>query len=118
MRPYLCNIKKNKNRIAIAKNRHCSQILEFGRGRHTKSQTSVADKNCLHHVVVEDEKDFLLNCYVNAAEIEYFFDKTSEIYDRFLSLNDDKFSHILTNYNPQCVTWFGEFIHDSFEKKM
>ena len=64
MEPYLYHVKKPKYRIAIAKFRCRSHILEIERGRHTNPQTPVADRKCLHCNVVEDEK--LLNCYINA----------------------------------------------------
>ena len=118
MEPYLYHVKKPKYRIAIAKFRCSSHILEIERGRHTNPKTPVADRKCLHCNVIEDEKHFLLSCHINASERENFFHKISRIDDMFLSLNDEgKFSYILTNCNPQCLKWFGEFIHYSFEKR-
>ena len=100
MEPYLYHVKKSKYRIAIAKFRCSSHILEIAKSRHTNPKAPVADRKCPHCNVVEDEKHFLLNCYINASEREYFFHKISKIDDRFLSLKDEeKFSHIMTNCN-------------------
>ena len=88
MEPYLYHVKKPKYHIAIAKFRCSLHILKIKRGRHTNPKTSVSDRKCVHCNVVEDKKHFLLNCFINASEREYFFHKVSKIYDRFLSLND------------------------------
>ena len=40
--------------------------------------------------VIEDEKHFLLNCYVNFTDREYFFHKILQNYDSFINLNDDE----------------------------
>ena len=104
MEPYLHHVKKPKWRIAIA-NFVVTHILEIERGRHTNPKNLVAVRKRLRCNVVEDEKHFLLNCYINASEREYYFHRVSKIDDRFLSLNDEgKFSYKLTKCNPQCLT--------------
>ena len=118
MEPYLYIVEKHKYRQGIAKFRCSSHILEIERCRHTNPKTPVADRKCLFCGVIEDEKHFLLNCCVNVTEREYFFHKISHIHDRFMGLNDEeKFLYMLTNRNPQCLTWFGEFVYRSFEKR-
>ena len=68
--------------------------------------------------MIEDEEHFLLNCSVNVTYWEYFYHNISQIHDRFMSLNDEEIILcLLTNRNPQCLTWFGEVIYRSFEKK-
>ena len=118
MEPYLCLVKKHKYQQAIAKFRCSSHTLGIERGRHTNPKTPVADRKCLFCGVIEDEKHYLLNCCVNVTEREYFFHKISHIHDRFMGLNDEeKFLYTLTNRNPQCLTWFDEFVYRSFEKR-
>ena len=71
--PYLYLVKKHTYRQAMAKFRCSSHTLEIERGRHTNPQTPVADRKCLFCGVIEDAKHFLLNCYVNVGDREYFF---------------------------------------------
>ena len=55
---------------------------------------------------------------MNMPEREYFFQKISSVYDGFTYLNDEqKFSFILTSNDPQCLSWLGDFLHRSFEKR-
>ena len=50
-------------------------------------------------------------------EREYFFQKISRVSDGFTHLNnEEKFSFILNNDDPQCLSWLGEFLHQSLEK--
>ena len=67
MESYLYLVKGSQFRNAIAKFRCSFHTLEIERGRHTKSQTAVADI-CVHCKVIEDEKHFLLKCDANAFE--------------------------------------------------
>ena len=118
MEPYLYLVKKTRYRQAIAKFRCSSHILEIERGRHTNPKTPVADRKCSCCDVIEDEKHFLLICDMNKPEREYFFHKISRVYDGFMYLNDEeKFSFILTNNDPQCLSWLGDFLYRSFEKR-
>ena len=72
----------------------------------------------MHCKVSEDEKHFLLKCDINASERPCFYEKISRSCDEFICLNDDqKFSFVLTNVNSQYLTWLGEFLYRSFEKK-
>ena len=39
-------------------------------------------------------------------------------FDEFIYLNDDeKFSFVLTSVNSQYLSWLGEFLYRSFEKR-
>ena len=92
--------------------------LEIERDRHTNPKTPVADRKCSSCDVIEDEKHFLLICDMNMPEREYFFHKISRLYDGFMYLNDEeKLSFILTNNDPQCLSWLGDFPYRSFEKR-
>ena len=118
MEPYLYLVKKARYRQAIAKFRCSSHTLGIERGRHTNPKTPVADRKCNCCDVIEDEKHFLLMCEMNMPEREYFFQKISRVYDGFTDLNNEqKFSFILTNNDPQCLSWLGDFLYRSFEKR-
>ena len=55
---------------------------------------------------------------MNKPEREYFFHKISRVYDGLMYLNDEeKFSFISTNNDPQCLSWLGDFLYRSFEKR-
>ena len=57
-------------------------------------------------------------CDMNMEEREYFFQKISRVYAGFTRLNnEEKFSLILNYDDPQCLSWLGEFLHRSFEKR-
>ena len=63
-------------------------------------------------------KHFLLMCDMNMEEREYFFQKISRVYVGFTRLkNEEKLSLILNNEDPQCLSWLGEFLYRSFEKR-
>ena len=118
MEPYLYLVKKTRYRQAIAEFRCSSHTSEIERGRHTNPKTPVADRKCSCCDVIEDEKHILLICDMNKPEREYFFHKISRVYDGFVYLNDEeKFSFILTNNDPQCLSWLGDFLYRSFEKR-
>ena len=118
MEPYLYLVKKTRYRQAIAEFRCSSHTLEIERGRHTNPKTPVADRKCSCCDVIEDEKHILLICDMNKPQREYFFHKISRVYDGFVYLNDEeKFSFILTNNDPQCLSWLGDFLCRSFEKR-
>ena len=117
MKPYLYLVKRPHFRNAIARFRCSSHTLEIERGRHTNPKSPVADRVCVHCKVIEDEKQFLLKCDVNAFERQCFYEKISRVFDEFIYLNDDeKFSFVLTSVNSQYLSWLGEFLYRSFEK--
>ena len=65
----------------------------------------------------KDEKHFLLTCDISAFERQRFYEKISRSFDEFIYLNDDeKFLFVLTSVNSQYLSWFGEFLYQSFEK--
>ena len=65
--------------------------------------------------VVEDEEHFVTNCSINQAERRLLYSKISCKVPRFSTLSDfDKFLYLLTNNDPQILTWFGKFVHQSF----
>ena len=119
MEPYLHLVKKKPRfRNAIARFRCSSHTLEIEKGRHTNPKTTVADRVCVHCKVIADEKHFLLKCDINAFERQCFFEKVSRSCDEFIYLNDEeKFSFVLTNANSQYLSWLGEFLYRSFEKR-
>ena len=118
MEPYLYLVKKPRFRNAIARFRCSSHTLEIERGRHTNPQTPVADRVWVHCKVIEDEKHFLLKCDINAFERQCFYEKISRVFYEFIYLNDDeKFSIVLTSVNSQYLSWLGEFLYRSFEKR-
>ena len=116
--PYLYLVKKSRYREAIAGFRCSSHTLEIERGRHTNPKTPGAGRKCRRCDVIEDEKHFFLMCDMNMEEREYFFQKIYRVYAGFTCLNNEKkFSLILNNDDPQCLSWLGEFLHRSFEKR-
>ena len=118
MESYLYLVKGSQFRNAIAKFRCSFHTLEIERGRHTKSQTAVADMICVHCKVIEDEKHFLLKCDVNAFERQCFYEEISGSCDEFIYLNDEeKLLLVLKNVNSQYLSWLCESISQSFEKR-
>ena len=70
---------------------------------------------CLVCQVAEDEEHFVTNCSINQAERRLLYSKISCKVPRFSTLSDfDKFLYLLTNNDPQILTWFGKFVHQSF----
>ena len=64
--------------------------------------------------VVEDEEHFVTNCSINQAERRLLYSKISCKVPRFSKLSDfDKFLYLLTKNDPQILTWFGKFVHQS-----
>ena len=74
-----------------------------------------ADRVCVH---CKDEKHFLLKCDISAFERQCFYEKMSRSFDEFLYLNDDeKVLFVLASVNSQYLSWLGEFLYKSFEKR-
>ena len=118
MEPCLYLVKKSRYSLAIARFRCSSHTLEIEKGRHTNPKTPVAERKCRRCDVIEDEKHLLLMCDMNMEEREYFFQKISRVYVGFTRLNnEEKFSLILNNDDPQCLSRLGEFLHRFFEKR-
>ena len=66
-------------------------------------------------ITIEDEEHFVTNCSINQAERRLLYSKISCKVPRFSTLSDfDKFLYLLTNNDPQILTWFGKFVHQSF----
>ena len=120
MEPYLYLVKKPRYRRAIARFRCSSHTLQIERGRHTNPKTPVAERKCIHCDVIEDEKHFLLKCDVNISERQWFFQRFASVHDGFMYLDDEqKFSSVMKNDNdnPKCLSWLGQFLYQSFEKR-
>ena len=111
-------VKKPRFRNAIARFRCSSHTLKIERGHHTNPKTPVADRVCVHCKIIKDEKHFLLKCDINAFERQCFYENISRSFDEFIYLNDDEtFSFVLTSVNSQYLSWLGEFLYRSFEKR-
>ena len=102
-------------RAAITKLRCSSHVLEIERGRYQKPKVPRDLRLCLTCKVVEDENHFVTKCSINQAERRHFYSKISCKAPHLSTLSDDeKFVYLLTNNDPQILTWFGKFVHHSF----
>ena len=112
---HLESITDFRYRTAITKLRCSSHALEVERGRYQNPKVPRDLRLCLVCQVVEDEEHFVTNCSINQAERRLLYSKISCKVPRFSILSDfDKFLYLLTNNDPQILTWFGKFVHQSF----
>ena len=112
---HLESITDFRYRTAITKLRCSSHALEIERGRYQNPKVPRDLRLCLVCQVVEDEEHFVTNCSINQAERRLLYSKISCKVPRFSALSDfDKFLYLLTNNDPQILTWFGKFVHQSF----
>ena len=99
---------------AIIKLRCSSRALEIERGRYQNHKVPRDLHLCLMCKVVEDEKNFVAKCSINQAEWRLFYSKISKISCKaphFSTLSDnEKCVYLLTNNDPQILTWFGKFV--------
>ena len=110
--PHLLCVRDSRYRTAISKIRTNSHTLEIEKGRHHGIARD--DRLCRRCGVVEDEHHFILDCKINSTQRNILFEKLSRIYDNF-ELRNDKFDILMMNDDAQILTWFGQFIHRSFE---
>ena len=61
---------------------------------HTKHGIPAAGRLCCICHEIEDEKQFLLHCRINAVEMEDLYAKNIEAYDDFRCLDDDEKMYI------------------------
>ena len=112
---HLESITDFRYRTAITKLRCSSHALEIERGRYQNPKVPRDLRLCPVCQVVEDEEHFVTNCSINQAERRLLCSKKSCKVPRFSTLSDfDKFLYLLTNNDPQILTWFGKFVHQSF----
>ena len=102
---------------AIIKLRCSSCALEIEHGRYQNFKVPKDLHLCLMCKVVEDEKNFVAKCRINQAKWRLFHSKISKISCKaphFSTLSDnEKCVYLLTNNDPQILTWFGNFVHQS-----
>ena len=118
MEPYLYLVKKAKYRHSIAKLRCSSHMREIERGRHNSPKTTVAETKCPICKEIGDEKHFIPKSQINKSERDCFFNKLVSIYNDFMCIEANvKLNFIMTNCDPQCLNWIGQFLHESFRRK-
>ena len=102
-------------RAAITKLRCSSHASEIERGRNQNPNVPRDLRLCFTCKVVEDENHFVTKCSINQAERRHLYSKISCKAPHFSTLSDnEKFVYLLTNNDPQILTWFGKFVHHSF----
>ena len=112
---HLESITDFRYRTATTKLRCSSHALEIERRRYQNPKVPRDLRLCLVCQVVEDEEHFVTNCSINQAERRLLYSKISCKVPRFSTLsNVDIFLYLLTNNDPQILTWFGKFVHQSF----
>ena len=112
---HLESITDFRYRTEFTKLRCCSHALEIERRRYQNPKVPKDLRLCLECQVVENEEHFVTNCSINEAERRLLYSKISCKVARFYTLSDfDKFLDLLTNNDPQILTWFGKFVHQSF----
>ena len=83
--------------------------------RHRNAKVPWDLRLCLVCGVVEDGEHFVTNCSITQAERRSLYSKISCKVPCFSTLSDfDKFLYLLKNNDPQILTWFGKFVHQSF----
>jgi len=113
---YLDYISDTRFRVAMAKLRCSSHILEIERGRYTKPKTDINNRLCPVCNVVEDELHFLIDCNLYIQDrIELFNMIGAKIhyFNSFCSLQ--KFLFLMNNSDSQINVRTGKFIFKSFK---
>ena len=93
-------------------------MLEIERGRYTNPRTPIEERVCVSCSHIEDEKHFLTICVSYCNERIKLYEKICKVHPRFTSMSDDeKFLFMMTNTNPQILTWTSKFIHDAMVQR-
>ena len=115
---YLNYISKPKFRIALSKLRASSHDLEIERGRYVRPKLNLNDRLCMSCHVIEDEEHFVTGCINNLDMRESLFNKIATKEPSFANLsNQEKFIYLMSCNDRQILTWFGKFLHNSFQTR-
>ena len=118
MEPFLHKVRNPKYREAISKFRASSHTLEIERGRYTRPKTPVSDRLCISCKIVEDETHFLISCPIYHEERQTLITQVSSLYPQFLDMDEQHaFLFLITNEDPNILTWTGKFIYSAFVKR-
>ena len=80
-----------------------------------RPKKEVDERVCLLCNVVDDEIHFVTNCCINETERLVLYRKLDTTDPEFTLLSDrDKFVYLMGNRNENVMTWFAEFVHQSF----
>ena len=92
-----------------------SHVLEIERGRYQKPKVPRDLRLCRICNVVEDEEHFVTSCSINHGERSLLYSIMTNKIPYFGTLSDNEnFLFLITNNDPQILTWFGKFLHRSF----
>ena len=115
---YLNYISKPKFRIALSKLRASSHDLEIERGRYVRPKLYLSERLCMSCHVIEDEEHFVTGCINNLDMRESLFNKIATKEPSFANLsNREKFIYLMSCNDRQILSWFGEFLHNSFQTR-
>ena len=115
---YLNYISKPKFRIALSKLRASSHDLEIERGRYIRPKLNLNERLCMSCHVIEDEEHFVTVCINNLDMRETLFNKIATKELSFANLsNREKFIYLMSCNDRQILTWFGKFLHNSFQTR-
>ena len=68
--------------------------------------------------VIEDEEHFVTGCINNLDMRESLFNKIATKEPWFANLsNREKFIYLMSCNDRQILTWFGKFLHNSFQTR-
>lgn len=117
--PYLEKVKDHRYRNALTRLRASSHTLEIERGRYTNPVTEIENRLCPNcKDKVETEEHFLMECTLYREERNELFNKINTNHPNFGNMSSQsKFTFLLTNDNPQYLSWAGKFIYMSFGKR-
>ena len=115
---YLDLISNPKHRIALSKLRASSHNLEIERGRYTRPITNPEDRLCPVGHVVDNEIHFVTKCRINEYLRASLWHKINTIESDFWQLDDKgKFCFLMSNSDPRTLSWFGKYVHQSFNMR-
>ena len=114
---YLYLVREAPFCYAIAQIRPSSRTLAIERGRHSRPKTLVQIRLCKSCGVIEDEAHFILSCHINQSlRVDLMKNNESRVYFSEVQKHEknEQISFIFHNEDRIILTWFGNFLHNSF----